>query len=92
MNEFKVFVKCFLNLILVLSVSCNSSETNKPGIIIIPRPGSIVEVKGFCKLENKATLFISRFSESTLASVFSVQINDYLSVKPGNMEWSLCRT
>ena len=79
-------MKYLLILILVISVSCNSSERNKIGIAIIPKPGSVVESAGFCTLGNESAIFISEFPEVGLISVFSEQVKGYLSLKSADDE------
>lgn len=84
MSELKDSVKYFLIVLLALSVSCNSSETKKTAVNIIPEPSSVVETGGFCKLKSKTAIFISGFNESSLISLFSDQVKEYLVVEPGD--------
>jgi hexosaminidase len=74
-------MKFFLILIIVLSVSCCSSQKNNTGIIIIPKPESVLENDGFCRLDYKSTICGSGISSSLIIDVFSDQVKEYLSLE-----------
>lgn len=76
-------MKFFLILIIILSVSCGSSQKNNTGIIIIPKPESVLENDGFCRLDYKPTISGSGISSSLIIDVFSEQVKEYLSLESG---------
>lgn len=79
-------MKYLLVLILVASVSCNSSKKNNSGIAIIPKPESVLEGTGFCILDSNTTISVSSSSLSLIAGVFSEQVKDYISLSSSDQE------
>ena len=75
-------------LIFAICISCTDSKKNSPGITIIPQPDSIIESRGFFKLDNKATIYCSAGLNSGVINVFSDEVKDYVSLKQGLKEES----
>lgn len=78
-------MKSILVLLLVLCISCNSKKSDV-GITIIPKPESIVETGGFFKLKNQATIYFAGSDADAVISVFSGQVNDYLTLQKGDKD------
>jgi hexosaminidase len=75
-------MKPALIFILAFCVSCNQGKI-KPGITIIPQPGSLIETGRFFKLKSRVTVCSSEDKASKVISVFSGQVKDFIQVQQG---------
>jgi hexosaminidase len=70
-------------LILVLSFTCCNSEKNKPGVVIIPKPESVLEMGGFFKLDKNSFVYSAGNAADGLIKIFSDQVKGFVSLEAG---------